>query len=157
MISQAQQGIWQGRGNRRATVVSGEALTVGPWPGEFTVVDGRVWVTRKDDLGDHVLEAGHSIRFGAQAGLVLEPWGAGESATVLWRRQVQELRPPAPLVRALAAGLRGLADLAGGAAAALRGAEDGLAALARKAASSARRAQFCISGGDSRASSGALK
>jgi Protein of unknown function (DUF2917) len=143
------------RNDTREFVISGQALTVSPWPGELTVVDGRVWVTRSDDLGDHVLEAGRTIRHGAGAGLVVEPWGG--SAIVQWRRQAQPLRPPAFLVAALAAGLRALAGLAGGTAAALRGAEGGLAALARKAASSARRAQFCISGGDSMASSGALK
>lgn len=139
----------------REIVMSGQALTVSPWPGELTVVDGRVWVTRSDDLGDHVLDAGRTIRFGAGAGLVVEPWGG--TATVQWRRQAQSVRPPALLVAALAAGLRALAGLAGGTAAALRDAEAGLAALARKAAASARRAQFCISGGDSMASSGALK
>ena len=139
----------------REFVISGRALTVSPWPGELTVVDGRVWVTRSDDLGDHVLEAGRTIRFDAAAGLVVEPWAG--SATVRWRRQAQPIRLPAFLVAGFAAGLRGLADLAGGTAATLRGAEAGLAALARKAASSARRAQFCISGGDSMASSGALK
>lgn len=159
MISQTQQGLQlaarSGRGSGHATLVSGQALTVSPWPGELSVVDGRVWVTRKDDLGDHVLEAGRSIRFGAGAGLVLEPWGG--SATVEWQRRAQPVRPPAFLVGALVAAFRGLAGLAGAAAAALRRAEGGLAALARKAASSARRAQFCISGGDSMASSGALK
>ena len=139
----------------REFVISGHAMTLGPSPGVLTVVDGSVWVTRSDDLGDHVLEAGRTIRFGADAGLVVEPWAG--SATVRWHRQAQPVRPPAFLVTALAAGLRGLAALAGGTAAALRGAETGLAALARKAAASARRAQFCISGGDSMASSGALK
>ncbi len=143
------------RTGTREFVMSNQALTVSPWPGELTVVEGRVWVTRSDDLGDHVLESGRTIRFGADAGLVVEPWGG--PATVQWRRQAQPVRPPAFLAAALAAGLRGLAGLAGGAAAALRGAEAGLAALARKAAASAMRAQFCISGGDSMASSGALK
>ena len=157
MKSQSQPTLGPGRSEARTFVLSGQALTVGPWPGELTVVGGRVWVTRKDDLGDHVLEAGRSIRFGADAGLVVEPWDAGESATLQWRREAQAVRPPAFLAAALAAGLRGLAGLAGATAAGLRFAETGLAALARKAASSARRAQFCISGGDSMASSGALK
>lgn len=139
----------------REFVISGQALTVSPWPGELTVVDGRIWVTRSDDLGDHVLEAGRTIRFGADANLVVEPWAG--AATVQWRRQPQPVRLPAFLAAALATGLRGLAALAGGAAGALRGAEAGLAALARRAASNAKRAQFCISGGDSMASSGALK
>ena len=154
MNSQTLLSHGQAAGTRQF-VISGQALTVSPWPGELSVVEGRVWVTRSDDLGDHVLEAGRTIRFGAHAGLVVEPWGG--SATVQWRRQAQPVRPPAFLVAALAAGLRGLAGLAGGSAAVLRGAEGGLAALARRAASSARRAHFCISGGDSMASSGALK
>jgi Protein of unknown function (DUF2917) len=155
MNSQNLPSLGQRGSSAQEFVVSGQALTVSPWPGELTVVDGRVWVTRSDDLGDHVLEAGRSIRFGADSGLVIEPWG--ESATVQWRRQPQAVRPPVFLAVAFAAGLRSLAGLAGGTAAALRSAEAGLAALARKAASSAMRAQFCISGGDSMASSGALK
>ena len=157
MVSQTQQGLQPRsvRGGHPATLVSGQALALSPWAGELTVVEGLVWVTRTDDLGDHVLEAGRSIRFGPGAGLVLEAWG--ESATVQWQRRAQPVRAPAFLVGALVAGLRGLAGLAGGTAGALRGAEGGLAALARKAASSARRAQFCISGGDSMASSGAVK
>ncbi len=157
MNSQAQHSVSSARGMQRAQVAGGQALTVAPWPGELTVIDGRVWVTRSDDLGDHVLQPGQSVRFGPGAGLVIEALDAGGTATVQWRREAQPLRAPAFLAGALAAGLRGLAAFAGGVAAGLRDAEAGLAALARKAASSARRAQFCISGGDSMASSGALK
>ena len=135
----------------------GQAVPVSPWPGELTVVDGRVWMTRQGDLQDHLLEPGRSVRLEPHAGAVIEPWAAGASATVQWRRLPQPIRLPGFVAAALALGLRGLAGLAGATAVALRGAETGLAALARKAASSARRAQVCISAGDSMASSGALK
>ena len=155
LVLPASQADARAPGGHRASLASGQALTLGRGAGELSVLDGRVWVTRKDDLGDHVLEAGRSIRFGANAGLVIEAWD--QAATVQWQRLAQPLRLPAFVVGGLAAGLRGLATGAGAAAAALRGAEGGLADLARKAAASARRAQFCISGGDSMASSGALK
>ena len=41
-----------------ATAGAGQPLSVSPWPGELTVVDGRVWLTRRGDAADHVLEAG---------------------------------------------------------------------------------------------------
>lgn len=145
----------------RHDIASGQALTLGPQPGELTVVRGRVWLTRSGDLGDHVLEPGRSVRLGADEGAVVEAWEFGRPVTIDWSRVRQPPRltdfVPGFLASGVAAALRGLAALAGASAAGLRGAEAGLAALARSAAPSAMRAQGCISGGDSMASSGALK
>ena len=113
--------------------------------GELTVTKGRVWMTRLGDLDDHLIEAGQRIRVGASEDAIIESWRPTDSARVQWVPQRQPLA-----VLAFAEVLRGFAGLAAGAA-------RGFAALARSAASSASRAQGCISVGDSMASSGALK
>ncbi len=107
--------------------------------GEFAVLSGRVWLTRRGDLDDHVLEAGQRIVLEPADGVVVEPWQRGRPALVGWRP-----RAAAPLQRRLAA--RGLRAL-----------ETGLLALARSAASMARRAQGCICAGDSIASAGTVQ
>lgn len=157
MKSQPHSMLESARAAQTHWLEGGRAITLGPQPGELTVIAGQVWLTRNGDLGDHVIEAGRVVKLGADEGAVVEPWGTGEVAAIEWRRARQPLRLPLGVARALAAGLRGLAGLAGVGAAALRGVEGGLAALARKAAPSARRAQLCISGAASMASSGALK
>jgi len=124
---------------------SGDATHLGRLGGELTVVDGRVWLTRDNDLGDHVFEPGQRVRLGVDENVVIESLDSHGSVTVRWNPRRQSF------VGALfAEPLRGLAFLAGAAA-------RGFAALARSAAESACRAQGCISGGDSIASSGALK
>ena len=124
---------------------SGDATHLGRLGGELTVVDGRVWLTRDNDLGDHVFESGQRVRLGVDENVVIESLDSHGSVTVRWNPRRQSF------VGALfAEPLRGLAFLAGVAA-------RGFAALARSAAESACRAQGCISGGDSIASSGALK
>jgi len=124
---------------------SGDATHLGRLGGELTVVDGRVWLTRDNDLGDHVFEPGQRVRLGAGENAVIESADSQRSVTLRWNPRRQSF------FGALAAEpLRGLAFLAGVAA-------RGFAALARSAADSACRAQGCISGGDSMASSGALK
>ena len=126
-------------------LASGEALHLGRLGGELAVVDGRVWLTRDGDLGDHVVEPGQRIRLAVNENAVIEPTGTGETVTLRWNPRRQSF------VGALAEmPLRGLAFLAGLVA-------RGFAALARSAAASASRAQGCISGGDSIASSGALR
>lgn len=123
----------------------GQALRLGRLGGELTAVDARVWLTRDGDLGDHFVEPGERVRLAVGENAVIEPARTGASATVRWNPRRQSF------VGALAADpLRGLAFVAGLAA-------TGFAALARSAAASASRAQGCISGGDSMASSGALK
>jgi hypothetical protein len=148
-------GTFQMAGERRARidaavgelqrVDSGQALQFGHLGGDLTVVDGRVWLTRDGDPGDHVIEPGQRVRLGLAERAVIEPAVTGTTVTVHWipRRQ-------AFLGALLAEPLRRLALAAGWLAA-------GFAALARSAAASASRAQGCISGADSMACSGALK
>ena len=85
-----------------------EAMRLGPLAGELTVLEGRVWLTRDADLGDHVVSSGARLRLQAHSGTVIEPLRGGERATVQWRP-----REPQP-VRALAA--RALGGVAQGAA-----------------------------------------
>ena len=133
-------------------LTGGRAAIVGKGRGELTVLDGRVWLTRHDVLGDHVLGRGERVHIAWADRAVVESWERDQAATLSWRPIGERAQD-----QVLAAGLRGLALLAGGVAFLLARAEAGFAALARSAASSARRAQGCISAGDSMASSGALK
>ena len=128
---------------RRLT--SGEALHLGRLGGELSVIEGRVWLTRDGDLGDHFVEPGERLRLAVEENAVIEAARTGESIVVRWNPRRQSL-----FGALVEAPLRGLAFLT-------RLAADGLAALARSAAASASRAQGSISGGDSMASSGALK
>ncbi len=126
-------------------LAAGEALHLGRLGGDLVVIDGRVWLTRDGDLGDHVVEPGRKIRLAVNENAVIESADTGRAATVRWYPRRQSF------AGALAeAPLRGLAFLTGRVAA-------GFVALARSAAASASRAQGCINGGDSMASSGALK
>lgn len=126
-------------------LASGEALHLGRLGGELAVVEGRVWLTRDGDLGDHVVEPGQRVRLGVDENAVIEPARTGETVAVRWYPRRQSF------VGALAEEpLRSLAFLTGLVA-------RGFVALARSAAASASRAQGCINGGDSIASSGALK
>ena len=126
-------------------VAAGQALPLGRLGGDLTVVDGDVWLTRDGDLGDHLLEPGQRMRLAVNDNAVIEPWHGGERIALRWNPRRQGL-----LGAVFAGPLRGMAF----ATCALA---TGFAALARSAASSAHRAQGCISGGDSMASSGALK
>jgi hypothetical protein len=119
-------------------------------PAWLMAVGGRLWVTREHDLQDHVLAPGDRLYVRRGDDLVLS--GFDTRATTAW--QWQPL--PAPAWRqalrrrvfgaALAAVARGLRDVA-----------DGFAALARRAAEIACRAQGSISAGDSIASAGAVQ
>jgi hypothetical protein len=131
----------------------GHPAFVGRGAGELTVLDGRVWLTRDGDLADHVLTRGARVHIDWAERAVVESWERDQAASVRWQPVAQHT----PAQAFLAAGLRGLAFLAGGVALGLARAEGSFAALARSAASSARRAQGCISAGDSMASSGAVK
>jgi len=124
---------------------AGQALHLGRLGGELTVVEGRVWLTRDGDLGDHVLEPGRRVRLAVNDNAVVSPWQTGEAVLLRWNPRRQGL------LGALFAGpLLGLAFTT-------RLLARGFAALARSAAASASRAQGCISGADSIASIGALK
>ena len=124
---------------------AGHAEQLGRLGGELTVVEGRVWLTRDNDLGDHVIEPGQRVRLAVGENGVIESVNRQQQVVVRWRARRQSF-----VGALLAEPLRGLAFLAGVAA-------RGFAALARTAADSACRAQGSISGGDSMASSGALK
>lgn len=114
---------------------AGEARRVGAGAGELTVLRGRIWLTERcgpGDDGDRVLSSGDSLRLADAAAVVVESWRRGEGAVLRWQPRVQRA---------------GLAGRAAGF----------FAALARRAASSASRAQGCMNAGDSIASSGAVK
>ena len=126
-------------------VAPDQALRLGRLGGELSVIEGRVWLTRDNDLGDHFIEPGQRVRLGVAENVVISAARTGETVALRWNPRRQGF------FAALAeAPLRGLAFLAAVLA-------TGFAALARSAAASASRAQGCISGGDSIASSGALK
>ena len=124
---------------------AGNAMRLDRLGGELSVLQGRVWLTREGDPDDHLVEAGQRVRFGVAEDAVIESWDSGQPLVVRWNPRRQSF-----FGALLAEPLRGLAFLTG----LLAG---GFAALARSAAASASRAQGCISGGDSMASSGALK
>ena len=116
-------------------LLPGQARRVGRGEGDLTVLDGRVWLTGQGDCEDRVLEAGQRLRLAPAQAAVLESFDRSRPARVTWQ-------PRASLFHRL-----GFFDFVGAA----------FAALARKAASSASRAQGCMACGDSIASSGALK
>lgn len=119
------------------------ALSLSRRRGELKVLSGRVWLTRRGELGDQVLEAGQTVQLAAHDQAVVEAWGRSQGATLRWR-PLSTAQAVQALLRAVAA--RALWAFAGAAG-----------RLARSAAASARRAQGCICPGDSIASSGALK
>jgi len=131
--------------NTTLALSTGQAMHLGRLGGELTVLEGRVWLTRGSELGDHRVEAGERLLLTVGENAVIEPWDAGHAVSVQWkpRRQGFFGAVVAEPLRALAWALGALAG--------------GFNALARSAAASACRAQGCISGGDSMASSGALK
>lgn len=137
---------------RLQRIEPGRAVRLGRHGGVLSVVEGRAWLTRHGELGDHLLVAGQQVQLGARERAVIEPWDRDIALALRWQPRGQRLS-----AALFAEPLRALAFAANGLASALRGAAEGLAALARNAASSANRAQGCISGGDSMASVGALK
>jgi ferric-dicitrate binding protein FerR (iron transport regulator) len=120
-------------------LATGQAMHLGRLGGELTVLEGRVWLTRGGDLGDHRVEAGERLRLAAGENAVIEPWDGGHAASVKWepRRQGFVGAVLSEPLRALAWALGALAG--------------GFDALARRAAAGACRAQGCVSGGDSMA------
>jgi len=130
--------------NFTLALATGQAMHLGRLGGELTVLEGRVWLTRDGDLGDHRVEAGERLRIAVGEDAVIEPWDAGHAVSVQWKPRRQGF-----VGAVLAEPLRALAWALGAAA-------GGFNALARSAAASACRAQGCIGGGDAMASSGAL-
>ncbi len=110
---------------------------------------GSVWVTRDGDLNDYVLGVGQRLALARGDNVIVSAWHEGQPA--LW-----DWSPMQPARRyRLARDAAGLAFDA--AARVLRGAADGLAALARSAAAMACRAQGSIRCGDSIASAGTVQ
>jgi Protein of unknown function (DUF2917) len=140
------------RANTTLALATGQAMHLGRLGGELTVLEGRVWLTRDSDLGDHPVEAGERLRLAVGDNAVIEPWDAGHAVRVQWKPRRQGF-----FGAVVAEPLRALAWALGAVARGLRAGAGGFSALARSAAASASRAQGCISGGDSIASSGALK
>jgi hypothetical protein len=110
---------------------------------------GCLWVTREGDLNDYVLQAGQRLALARGDRVAVGAWQADEPALWDWTPM-----RPAPSYRFLRDAVGGAFGLA---ARALRGAADGLAALARNAAAIACRAQGCIKAGDSIASAGTVQ
>lgn len=96
------------------------------------------WITRDNDLDDHVLHPGEKLSVRAGEELIVEPLHLGEQAWLDWQADAE---PVQPLIGRRAAGF-----FAGG-----------LLALARSAEAMARRAQGNMAEGASIASAGALK
>lgn len=102
-------------------LLPGQARRVGHGIGELSVLAGRVWITG-DGPDDRVLEAGQRMRLERAQHWVIESLDAGGTASVAWR-------PRASVLQRL-----GLRERLGAV----------FAALARKAAPSASRAQGCM-------------
>ena len=136
-------------------LTAGQAVAISPWPGELMVVDGRIWLTRRGDVTDHVLEAGHRLRLHAADAAVIETWSA-DGAAVRWQ-PLHQGRLRAPFLAVAVAGLGLFSALAGGLARALAGAARRMEAWARSAAPSARRAQGSISADESMACGGTVQ
>ena len=95
----------------------GEPVRIDHWGGEFVVRSGRVWLTRRGDLDDHVLGAGQRIVLEPAGGVVIEQWQRDQPAVIDWRPQHAaplQLRRVVGLARAVAArALRGRAQRGG--------------------------------------------
>lgn len=127
--------------DRSATLAMqwGEPLRIERAAGELRVRSGRVWLTRRGDLDDHVLAAGDCVVLLPGQSAVVEAWRPGEAAVLEWRPRAQLGRLAAFGLRALGAFARALPTVG-----LLRPARAALEALARKAASSASCAHGCI-------------
>jgi len=119
-------------------------------PAWLTALGGRLWVTRDGDLNDYVLDAGQRVAVARGDQVMVGAWEPGHTAQWTWTPVAAPQRRYGLLRAAVALAF-------GAAARALRGAADALATLARSAASIAKRAQGCISCGDSIASAGTVQ
>lgn len=119
-------------------------------PAWLMAVAGRLWVTRRGDPADYVLAPGERLELARGDDVTLGGWARGEPASWCWGA----LQQPGGRYRPLRAVLAWPFDAA--ARALVFGAE-ALAALARSAASIARRAQGCMASGDSIASAGTVQ
>ena len=116
----------------------GQALRLPRAGGELTVLRGRLWLTRNNDLGDHFIEAGQRLWLEAGENAVVEAAGKQkqQSASLHWEPCRQGF-----FNALLARPLNGTAFLALLAA-------RGFMALGRAAAAGARRAHGRCETGD---------
>jgi len=155
MNTQPRPGCFVAHQDAEFRLSAGRVVSVSPWPGEITVVDGCVWLTQRGDPADHVLGPGQRWALSPAQGVVIEAHGS--SATVHWQARRQAFAPRVFLVAGGATALRRVADFALAAAGGLDRLRAGFDSLARRAASSASRAQGCINSGDSMACGGAVQ
>lgn len=118
-------------------------------PAWLTALAGSVWVTRRGDPDDYVLQPGERLALSRGEQVTVSALDADQP--VLWDWRFAPPRSPQRRVRdAVAVGFAFAARVFE------RGAA-GLAALARSAASMACRAQGCIKACDSMASAGTVQ
>jgi hypothetical protein len=110
-------------------LASGQALRLPHAGGELTVLRGRLWLTRDNDLGDHFIDAGQRVWLDANENAVVEAAGRQQGASLHWEPCRQ-----GSFRALLARPLNGTAFLALTAA-------RGFMALGRSAAAGARRAR----------------
>jgi hypothetical protein len=127
--------------------------------GEFAVISGRVWVTRRGDAHDHVLAAGQRFAFGPADSVVVEAWDREAAVVLHWEPEAEAPRRRLTALprESAAQALRGVAAAARTIALGLQRLEIGLDALARRASSLAGRAQGRIGAGDAVAPAGTVR
>ena len=94
--------------NSTQRLTAGQALQLGHLGGELTVLEGRVWLTRDNDLGDFVYERGQRVRLAVGEHGVIESLDADRPVVFRWNPRRQTF-----VGAVLAEPLRGLAFLAG--------------------------------------------
>jgi hypothetical protein len=118
-------------------------------PAWLMALVGRVWVTRRGDLDDYVLQPGEHLALSRGEQVMVSSLNADEAAQWDWRFAPKR-SPQRRMREAVALAFGGVARVLDRAAA-------GFAALARSAAAMACRAQGCINTGDSMASAGTVQ
>ena len=67
------------------TLRPGRIVALGPLGGALEVLHGRVWLTRANDLDDHVVEAGQRVEIAPLEHAMLEGLDDDRPALVAWR------------------------------------------------------------------------
>lgn len=118
-------------------------------PAWLTALTGNVWVTRRGDPADYVLQPGE--RLALARGEEVTVSSLHDRQPALWDWHFEPARSPQRRVREVVALVFDVV------ARGLERAAAGLAGLARSAAAIACRAQGCIKAGDSMASAGTVQ
>ena len=66
-------------------LVFGHPIAIGRMGGEFTVLSGKVWLTRQGDLKDHMLVRGQSVRLASGDAALVERLYRDRSSQVAWQ------------------------------------------------------------------------